>query len=222
MDRRQKKTREAIFRAFEGLLERKDYDSITVQEIIDEADIGRSTFYAHFETKDALLRALCTDIFDHVFSPALTREATHDFSSAAPDLAMRLTHILYHLQEKRMVLRGLLPEENGGLFMKYFRQYLSEMFAGYLNGDADRDRDGDAVRDGAASRDRDGDADRDRAADKSENTLFGAASSDCPEDFLLHHAVTGFAEAVRWWLLGGGDAYSPEDIARFYLTVMHG
>ena len=110
MDRRQKKTREAIFRAFERLLERGNYDSITVQEIIDEADIGRSTFYAHFETRDALLQALCTDIFDHVFSPELTKEATHDFSASSPGLEPHLTHILYHLQEKRPMLQGLLAD----------------------------------------------------------------------------------------------------------------
>lgn len=67
MDRRQRKTREAIFRAFTGLLKEENYSKITVQQIIDRADIGRTTFYTHFETKDALLESFCTDIFDHVF-----------------------------------------------------------------------------------------------------------------------------------------------------------
>ena len=82
MDRRQQKTRNAIFQAFNHLLEEKQYSSITVQDILDEADIGRSTFYSHFETKDALLREMCTGIFDHIFSHELHSETSHDFSSS--------------------------------------------------------------------------------------------------------------------------------------------
>lgn len=80
MDRRQRKTRNAIFEAFSSLLERKHYSSITIQDIIDEADIGRSTFYAHFNTKEELLKEMCTEIFEHVFSSDVTSEKKHDFS----------------------------------------------------------------------------------------------------------------------------------------------
>ena len=51
MDRRQRKTRDAIFKAFIELLSEKNVNQITVGEIIARADIGRATFYAHFETK---------------------------------------------------------------------------------------------------------------------------------------------------------------------------
>lgn len=128
MDRRQLKTRKAIFDAFTRLTERKSYGSITVQEIIDEADVGRSTFYSHFETKDDLLRSLCAEIFAHVFSHELIREKTHDFSAGPDGMREKVTHILYHLQDSRANLRGILSGESGELYMSYFKSYLSEVF----------------------------------------------------------------------------------------------
>lgn len=79
MDRRIQKTRAAIFLAFETLLMEKSYSNITVQNVIERANIGRSTFYSHFETKDDLLKAMCAELFDHIFSPNLTPESSHDF-----------------------------------------------------------------------------------------------------------------------------------------------
>ena len=127
MDRRQRRTRNLIFTAFSVLLERKCYTSITVQDIIDEADIGRSTFYAHFETKDELLKALCTDIFEHVFSEEIMSEEKHEFSQhrAFKD---RITHILYHLQEKQQSIKGLFYGECGEIFLRYLKEYLYQMF----------------------------------------------------------------------------------------------
>ena len=133
MDRRQKKTRQAVFQAFTSLLERKSFSNITVQEIIDEANIGRSTFYAHFETKDELLKALCTEIFDHVFSEDLERETTHDFSSGKRDIQAEITHILYHLRDSESYLKGILSCESGEMFMRYFKEYLEQVFAGELD-----------------------------------------------------------------------------------------
>ena len=107
MDRRQRKTRAAIFSAFTTLVEKRSYSSLTIQDIIDEADVGRTTFYAHFETKDELLKAICSDIFEHVFSQDILCEEKHDFSEHH-SFSDKLTHILYHLQEKQQSINGLL------------------------------------------------------------------------------------------------------------------
>ena len=45
-DRRVRRTRGSLHKALIPLLLGKNYDSITVQEVLDRADIGRSTFYA--------------------------------------------------------------------------------------------------------------------------------------------------------------------------------
>ncbi|NCC42490.1 MAG: TetR/AcrR family transcriptional regulator [Clostridia bacterium] len=132
MDRRQIKTRQAIFDAFSKLLSQKSYMNITVQEIIDEANVGRSTFYAHFETKDELLRSMCTEIFNHVFDDSLKAEDKHDFSGSQRNLKSQLIHLLCHLQENSKNISGVLFCESGDLFMRYFKEYLSEMFSFYI------------------------------------------------------------------------------------------
>ena len=132
MDRQQKRTREAIFTAFSQLLKKKRYESITVQEIIDEANIGRSTFYAHFETKDELLHSLCTDIFTHVFNNELPQENEPDKSQGLKSLEIKLGHILYHLKEHEQDLRGILSGESNEIFMRYFRSYLEDLFGRYV------------------------------------------------------------------------------------------
>lgn len=127
MDRRQRKTRNAIFSAFSSLLERKHYSLVTVQDIIDAADIGRSTFYAHFNTKDELLKEMCTEIFEHVFSSEVISEKQHDFSHHTTFLD-RLTHILYHLKEKQQHIRGLLKGECGDIFILSLKEHLFRVF----------------------------------------------------------------------------------------------
>lgn len=127
MDRRQRKSRKAIYDAFTTLLRTKRYEQITVQDIIDTADISRSTFYAHFETKDMLLKAMCSDIFDHVFAGDLC-----DYHDHAPHLQARLAHILFHLQEQKGQVLGILSCESGELFMVYFKERLNTLFRMYL------------------------------------------------------------------------------------------
>ncbi len=128
MDRRQRKTREAIFSAFSELLETNKYEHITVQDIIDKADIGRSTFYAHFETKDMLLKEMCQSIFNHIFDDELC-EFTEDDSH----LQSKLAHILWHLKDIKGDVCGILTSQSSELFMNYLKENLSVLFKLYLN-----------------------------------------------------------------------------------------
>ena len=55
IDRRVARIRTALYDALVALIRRKDYQEITVEDILRDADVGRSTFYAHFTGKDDLL-----------------------------------------------------------------------------------------------------------------------------------------------------------------------
>lgn len=50
-----RRTRLALVRALVALVLRKRYDAITIQDLLDQADVSRSTFYAHYRGKDDLL-----------------------------------------------------------------------------------------------------------------------------------------------------------------------
>jgi AcrR family transcriptional regulator len=54
-DRRTQRTRQALSHALIALIQEKHYEAITVQDICDRANVGRSTFYAHYQDKDDLL-----------------------------------------------------------------------------------------------------------------------------------------------------------------------
>ncbi len=133
MDRRQQKTRIAVFNAFSTLLMKKKYNRITVQDIIDEANIGRSTFYSHFETKDGLLDAMCQRIFKHVFSEELSEEQTHDFSAKTNTIRHKLTHVLYHIQDNKKDFMALLSCDSDALLIHYFSLHLKDVFSNAIN-----------------------------------------------------------------------------------------
>ncbi|MBE6679010.1 MAG: TetR/AcrR family transcriptional regulator [Ruminococcaceae bacterium] len=132
MDRRQRKTREAIFSAFVELLSKKEFGQITVGEIIEKADVGRATFYAHFETKDYLLKELCEELFCHIFD-AMGKEPSehrHIFHCDAPSSVF--LHLFQHLQKNDNNILELLACQNNALFLQYFKVNLQKMVVSQL------------------------------------------------------------------------------------------
>jgi AcrR family transcriptional regulator len=55
VDRRVSRTRTALYDAIVALMREKPYAEIGVRDIVERANVGRSTFYAHFRSKDELL-----------------------------------------------------------------------------------------------------------------------------------------------------------------------
>lgn len=63
LDPRVKRTRSLILRSFEDLLAEKGFETISVQDVTDKAQINRATFYAHFPDKYALLDYSISNMF---------------------------------------------------------------------------------------------------------------------------------------------------------------
>lgn len=104
-DRRVQRTRRSLHQALMSLILEKRYDKITVQDIIDRADVGRSTFYAHFLDKDDLLvqgLAMFSDQLDaHIEASEQTGgETEHVLHSLTFFRHAGMHHELYRAMQK--------------------------------------------------------------------------------------------------------------------------
>jgi AcrR family transcriptional regulator len=100
-DRRIQKTLKLLHEALGSLIREKPYDDIVVQEILDRANVGRSTFYMHFRDKDELLVSSIHDLLESVHTskeaapPARPDERILSFSLPV------FEHIHQHLPRSR-------------------------------------------------------------------------------------------------------------------------
>lgn len=101
-DRRVRRTRAALLDALLSLMVEKGYEAVTVQDLIDRADVGRSTFYAHFTDKSDLLRealsALRTIVEPAPDAPAPDRRRPLRFSR----------RMFHHIRDQQPLLKALL------------------------------------------------------------------------------------------------------------------
>lgn len=66
LDRRATRTRQSLNEAIIALIREKRWDEITVQDVIDRANVGRSTFYAHYRGKEDLLRSAFAEFLEAI------------------------------------------------------------------------------------------------------------------------------------------------------------
>jgi AcrR family transcriptional regulator len=104
VDRRSERTRQLLSAALIELMLEQRYDEITVQDIIDRANVGRSTFYAHYVDKEDLLVSGFTRALD-MLSQHPQQLAGGD-QQALPSLARFFQHVQEHVQLYKALVRS--------------------------------------------------------------------------------------------------------------------
>jgi len=130
-DRRVQRTRKLLQDALIGMMIEKGYESTTVQDIIDRANVGRATFYAHFADKQTLLASSLEDLRTHLVEHqqrALVQPGDPEARSLGFSLAM-LEHARGHLQ----LWRGIVGRESGALVMQRIHHTIAELAGIDLN-----------------------------------------------------------------------------------------
>lgn len=123
IDRRVARTRHALHQALLSLIIEKGYDAITVEDICERANIGRSTFYAHFTSKDDLK-------LNHLKRLQQTlREKQRSALDSAHGSARLLAFspmMFEHARGRVKVYRALVGSRDGAIALSTIRQTLCE------------------------------------------------------------------------------------------------
>src|SRR5712675_570230 len=100
-DRRTQRTRGQLNGALVELIKEKRFDDITVQNVIERAGVGRSTFYSHFRDKE--------DVFEQQWEQFIERLAGQiNWAKAGTGSFFPVRSLFQHLQDAQSFYRGLV------------------------------------------------------------------------------------------------------------------
>ena len=126
MDRRVARTRETLQRTLISLILKKGYEAITIKDICDAANVGRSTFYAHYTGKDDLKRS---GLDNHLRSPLVDRQRdamARVGDSRARSLGFSLA-MFEHARDHIDLYRALVGGRGGTVVLGSIRKILSDL-----------------------------------------------------------------------------------------------
>src|SRR5262245_24998643 len=119
-DRRTRRTRQLLREAFLSLLKNKRYEDISVQEIIEQADVARSTFYAHYADKQDLMVGRWG-----VFASNLGHQAEVMSHQEKESCSLWPTRGWFqHIQAQRHILKIIARDSAMNLAMRTLREIL--------------------------------------------------------------------------------------------------
>lgn len=116
LDRRVERTKASLREALVLLMTEKGYEAITVQDILDRANVGRATFYAHFEGKQALHDASLDGL---VVELRRRRDALR--ATGGESMLACCTAMFEHADSHRALYRGLISRRGSATVMNGIR-----------------------------------------------------------------------------------------------------
>jgi AcrR family transcriptional regulator len=117
VDRRVARSKRALRDALVSLALERGWDQVSIQELCERADVGRSTFYSHFGDKDELLVSGFDD---------LRAELRGKHPLGGPPLAF--VHSLYqHALEHHRLFSAVVGKRSGAMVQARFRQLVLEL-----------------------------------------------------------------------------------------------
>ena len=119
-DRRVRRTRKALQDALLALMIDKGYEAISVQDIIDRADVGRSTFYTHYTDKDHLLQESLADLRSIVGQSETPPHSGRRILSFSLDL-------FRHMHEQEQLVRALFSKPGRAPVLRQIETVLADV-----------------------------------------------------------------------------------------------
>lgn len=120
-DPRVRKTRRGLQEALVRLIMRQGYDSISIQDIADEAETARVTFYRHFRDKEELL----TDCLNHLYEDLAAKTEALSPQALLDGYSPILT-LYRHIEEEEPLYRILFSSHGSQTVLERLRHHLAQ------------------------------------------------------------------------------------------------
>lgn len=123
-DRRVQKTRQLLQDSLISLISEKGFEAVSIQDILDRANVGRSTFYLHFENKQELLHSCFKDFIDLFEQYNERANQKHD-----PNDAELMVHLLRFVAKNHRLFKVLLGKYGIPMFSLAVQEYALAYFS---------------------------------------------------------------------------------------------
>jgi len=124
-DRRVQRTEQLLRGALMSLIQEKGFETLSVQDIIDRANVGRATFYAHFENKDDLLMSGLEEFRTSI--KAHQRRLQQQATGPQDQAFLVSREVFVHAHAHRDVFRAMVGKQSGTVVQRLVQKILLEL-----------------------------------------------------------------------------------------------